>query len=69
MKFNRLTPTIFEYQTRALKEVKNPCYRIREWKKHEEKDKYSGKGAAEGSAIIIFLQGTLLAPTAAVISL
>ena len=28
--FNGLTPTIFEYQTRALKEGKNPCYRIRE---------------------------------------
>ena len=30
MKFSGLTPTIFEYQTRALKEGKNPCYRILE---------------------------------------
>ena len=28
--FNGLPPTIFEGQTCALKEGKNPCYRIRE---------------------------------------
>ena len=31
VKFSGLTPTIFEYQTRALQEGKNPCYRIREY--------------------------------------
>ena len=31
VKSNGLPPTIFEGQMCALKEGKNPCYRIREW--------------------------------------
>ena len=42
---------------------------INDGKKNEEINHYSSEGAAKGSVIIIFLQGTLLAPMAVVISL